>query len=520
VKGFKILRGVKQGDALSCILFIMCMEPLSRNIEVNENITPLVSENLQSRLPKSYTYADDLNGCIKNTRKALQELFNEYSRLTDISGLELNADKTEIIRLHGQETRVEAEYRISYRGKVYNLKSQPMAKINGLFLQQSYERMVDDNVDKAIQRIDKIFKSWSRRGLSTLGKILIVKTFAISQLIHVIQALALNESHFKRINNVLYKFIWNRHYLAAKAPERIKREIVNKPIKLGGLGMLDIAELDQSLKIKALGRLLVTEHPMLTLIRRKLDMSQFLYPRINTFAEKPTCLAVKYISSDRIKLLTDPNAISDRRFMGLIHDMSIMSALNPRGRYSIAFLVIRNHGKRRLGELNRQELDNLSTFLNSDLVSFLSRTIDSNVIVPDATDKQVIYINFKPKQLNTVTSKEIRLSRSNREPLCLFKTGAILAPNESVNYFFTVNRLTSIKHKNVILKILHGDVYTKERQFNFHLTDSPNCPRCDEIETIEHKFATCNYVSRIWRCADALTNKIPDQVNNSRRNSI
>ena len=37
--GYRILRGVKQGDALSCVLFIMCMEPLIRNIKHNENIT-------------------------------------------------------------------------------------------------------------------------------------------------------------------------------------------------------------------------------------------------------------------------------------------------------------------------------------------------------------------------------------------------------------------------------------------------------------------------------------------------
>ena len=55
------------------------------------------------------------------------------------------------------------------------------------------------------------------------------------------QSMALENVHIKVIKSFLYKFIWNRHYLAAKAPERVKREVVNMPIKLGGFGMLDIA---------------------------------------------------------------------------------------------------------------------------------------------------------------------------------------------------------------------------------------------------------------------------------------
>ena len=109
--------------------------------------------------------------------------------------------------------------------------------------------------------MDANLKAWSRRSLTTLGKITIIKTFALSQAIYFMQSLNLNESVFKTINSLLNKFIWNRHFMAAKAPERIKRDIVIKSIKLGGLGMLDAAELDSSLKLKALGRLLTTKHP-------------------------------------------------------------------------------------------------------------------------------------------------------------------------------------------------------------------------------------------------------------------
>ena len=132
--------------------------------------------------------------------------------------------------------------------------------------------MVESNLDQALRRIDEQFRKWSRRSLSVLGKILIVKTFGILQVTYLLQSMSIPEPFLKKLNAVLYKFIWNRHYLAAKAPERIRREIVNKSIKLGGLGMLEVSELNAGIKLRALGRMLTSEHPMLTLLKNKINM--------------------------------------------------------------------------------------------------------------------------------------------------------------------------------------------------------------------------------------------------------
>jgi hypothetical protein len=358
--------------------------------------------------------------------------------------------------------------------------------------------MVEDNVDRAIKKMDKIFKNWTRRSLSTLGKILIAKTFGISQLIHVMQSLVFDKKHYVRINKTLYKFIWNRHYNAAKAPERIKREFTNKPIKLGGLGMLDIEELDMSLKIKSLGRLLQTEHPFLKIIKEGLDMSHYLLPSLAIKIDRPTNLAIECISKDRLKLLDNPDLQSNRLFLGLVKSMTIFRSLNTQGRQSIAFNLIRREGKQCLGDLTQPDLHNISRFLNRNLATFLTRTIG----VPGSTlaeeDNLKLFIKDIPKSLTDVTSKEIRLSRTDSDPICIFKCGVILNPNESINYFFNVSRLKSVKHKNLILKILHGDIYTNEKLFKYGMVDSPLCPRCNEVETLEHKFATCQYVNRIW----------------------
>ena len=125
-------------------------------------------------------------------------------------------------------------YHVNYTNSEYEIKTKEKIKINGILFQRRYDEMVTDNVNAAVGKMDKMFRNWSRRNLSTLGRVLIVKTFGISQLIYLMQTFNLSNVHFKHANNVIYKFIWNRHYLASKAPERIKREIMNKPVKLGG----------------------------------------------------------------------------------------------------------------------------------------------------------------------------------------------------------------------------------------------------------------------------------------------
>ena len=42
-------------------------------------------------------------------------------------------------------------------------------------------------------------------------------------------------------------------------------------------------------------------------------------------------------------------------------------------------------------------------------------------------------------------------------------------------------------------------MYTQEKLYRYGLNDSPTCPRCNEIETLEHKMITCNYAERIWQ---------------------
>ena len=157
--GFLVKRGVKQGDSLSCILFIMCMEPLLRNIEANDRIEPIYTNSLGCFLPKSYAYADDVNATIKDNPESMQALFDEYQRLTKKSGLELNADKTEVLRVGSIG---EIAYPVTYMDSVHLIQSCEKIKINGILFQKNAADTKRSNVNAVIEKIDRHFKNWSK----------------------------------------------------------------------------------------------------------------------------------------------------------------------------------------------------------------------------------------------------------------------------------------------------------------------------------------------------------------------
>ena len=513
VKGFKIKRGVKQGDALSCILFIMCVEPLLSNIDNNAEIEPINSRELGSELPKAYAYADDVSCAIKRTNRGVQEIFNEYQRLTRISGLELNADKTEILKLSANRADPEEVININYMGSNFGIMCKKEIKINGILLQQDFTRLKDRNVEAVIQKIDVQFSKWTRRSLSTLGKILIAKTFGISQIIFLLQSMVLEPRHFKKLNSYLYKFVWNRHYRAAKAPERIKRAITNTSINEGGLGMLDIGCLDESLKLRALGRVLNTIHPLLSMIKDKLDLSDYFHPIGGTPSEEVSKRGIELLAIDRKKLWLQEERVNKMGYNKLIGSVKLKNILTPNGRNSIPYFMLTVNGKKRLSQLSRREWHSIrgyskQTALNSQVEELFNRNL-INTQIELTQEESTLYPTKKAfANLACLTSKSLRENRHEPDQICIFKAGLILTPGESLNYFNKVRRLTCTRQKNTLLRSVHGDIYTREKLFRFGLIESPICEFCDQVETLEHKLIVCERANRIWTIVLEATDKL------------
>ena len=174
---FKVAYGVKQGDALSCGLFVLAMDPLVRNILSNDLIEGLMISTSQHELEeiKVLAYADDVTIICRNANH--QPIFTEYERLSKLSGLVLNADKTEIFNFCVSQVRSS---RVSYLGKIHEVGRVDKIKICGMTLASDDATEYQHNVLSRITAMENIVASWGRRFLSINGRMILAKSFLLS----------------------------------------------------------------------------------------------------------------------------------------------------------------------------------------------------------------------------------------------------------------------------------------------------------------------------------------------------
>ena len=197
---YVIKNGVKQGDALSCILFIIGIEPLLKNIEKDTKILPISIGS--STLPKSLSYADDVACIIQPSNQSIEGVFKHYEQMTQLSGLKLNADKTEIISKGGPTV-----YNIKHIDKKYTIVPSDHIKVNGLVLSFDRELASVKNINKIYKAVENQLKMWSHRHLSILGKIEIFKTFGLSQILFVGSTVEIPIKEEKKLTELIAKAI-------------------------------------------------------------------------------------------------------------------------------------------------------------------------------------------------------------------------------------------------------------------------------------------------------------------------
>jgi len=225
---FPVRRGVRQGDPLSPYLFILSIEPLAEHIRRNIAITGV---KLGHNEVKISLYADDISLFLKDLN-SLIEVKKTLKLFQDISGLKYNCEKTEVLPL-GKSLIPNERLGLNWKDNVIKILGISFNKNN----------IVDNETySNALNKLKSKLNMWKMRNLSLIGKIQIIKTFGVSQMLYISNMVGCPEYFIDEVKKYIYDFLWN-------GKDKVKRKVMVADYNNGGLKMIDIDTVIKTQKI-------------------------------------------------------------------------------------------------------------------------------------------------------------------------------------------------------------------------------------------------------------------------------
>ena len=231
---------IRQGDPLAMLLYILYIEPLIVYIEAR--IVGLHIKNLKQGVE---AYCDDFNVMTGSTED-LMVVNDAVENFEKVSGAILSRNqKCKILGLGTWKNK--NKWPLPYVVTVKEIK------VFGVYIMESYRNLLKRNWDFRYSKFEQSLISWSSRNLDSLSqRIEVLKIFALSRIYYLASILPISKTMCKRIEKAMGKFIWyNSGYTL-----RVSMSDLKHPLEKGGLGLVCILGMSQSLQLSQLFRLL------------------------------------------------------------------------------------------------------------------------------------------------------------------------------------------------------------------------------------------------------------------------
>ena len=146
-------------------------------------------------------YADDVTIIMPRSERSMKEVVSTLDRFELISGLKVNKDKTQVLRIGkgASSDKILCEE--------LGLKWVTRLKVLGVNLSATPHEMLE-NFDEKIAEIESLLNNFTYRNITVYGRIRVVKAIALSKVTHLIQIIPNPPpAQILRLQRIINKFI-------------------------------------------------------------------------------------------------------------------------------------------------------------------------------------------------------------------------------------------------------------------------------------------------------------------------
>ena len=515
---FKPSRGVRQGCPLSPYLFILSAEIFAISIRMNERIKGI---NIGDQTSKIDQYADDTFMAFLFDQTSLDEIVLTLDKFQQISGLKVNYDKTEIMRI-GSLKDSDAKL---YTQKNFKWTNNPTVLL-GIEVGSDLSKVTENNFKKLIKKIENILKLWSNRQLTLIGRIVIIKTLLVPQLIYRFAVLPSPlPDQMKQIDEIFNNYMWNnkKHF--------INKNVMINSLEEGGWDMIDVYSKNISIKCKWIKKLVNPEASFLK------NIACYFIPdadRLFWSGNLKVSDGLKLLKHDSvfwksiiqawcIYNFTVPNSCEEILNQQLWYNSFILLDKKPfffkylhlKGIVHIKDIVKQNGHVMSAQELKiKYDLDNNHIMSLNSLIGAVPQQW-KNILVnnyQNAAGNQAYTSNFQ-LIINSINSSKVVYLHLVKKKAQAFPDRLINKWEQDMDQEFYFNRefisnsfkqiiLTTIspKHRAFQFRLIHRILVTNKSLYEWKIKEHNLCTFCNlEIETIYHLLWDCTIVQELWR---------------------
>ena len=521
-------RGIFQGCPISPYLFLLVIETMALAIRQNSNIKGIPVEEKELKIT---LLADDSTCFIDGSVNSLKSLFDTIGLFSESSGCKLNISKSEAIwigSLKGSQL-----FPCSKKGLKWNKST---FKTLGINFSLNISQLYDLNHKIKLKSIESTLNCWRARNLSLVGKICVIKTLLLPQLLYYFSVLCIKipKMFFRQLNTLLYKFIW------CGGSDRVKRHLMCNDFSLGGLKMTDPYTFSIAQKMSWVKLLLDDNYQSLwksieiSILKSFSDRKDILwktYAPENILNKLNSCqlaesLRTWYIFRENFAKTEFNTAFSS---IGSCQCIWFNRNIRSKSKYYFLYQDWLDKGIVYISDLLNPPHPGSKLFeeliLDYDIsrkdrrkYNFLMRNIPNEWLVTSDLTPDTIFDEISTKLLtiqkipkyaygiildSCVPEKQITFWNDLQDPTCN-------QPNWEKTHMNNFKSTISTRIRSFYFKLFHRAIGINDFLYKIKRKDSPNCSLCNKApETYIHLFIECPVVKPIWdETVKAITQKI------------